>query len=85
MAEVLVGMRGSIGATTRAFQAERIPAPSAVSIMAGLQDPIPSEGSPVLVASTAVVAAASMAAASMAAEVDTAAEGTDSFHEVTKP
>ena len=80
MAEVLVGMRGSIGATTRTFQQERTPAPSVGSIMEGLRDPIPSEGSPVLGASTE-----GAAEASTAAEAATAAGATDSSHEVTKP
>ena len=80
MAEVPAGSKGSIGATTRTFQQERTPAPSVGSIMEGLRDPIPSEGSPVLGASTE-----GAAEASTAAEAATAAGATDSSHEVTKP
>jgi hypothetical protein len=63
---------------------ECIPAPSAGSIMAGSPDPIPSEDSPVLVASTEGASAVegSMAGAAEASMVE--AEAGDSSNEVMK-
>jgi hypothetical protein len=78
MAEVLGAMKGLIGPKTRTFQEERIPGPSAVSIMAGLQDPIPSEDSLALGASTVAASAVEVSTAG-AAEASMAVEAADSL------
>ena len=79
MAEVLVGMRRFMAVIRHMFPAECIPAPSVGLAMVGMPEPIPSEDSPALEASTA------KAFTEEALEASTAAGATDSSREVNKP